>query len=360
MRAPLLVAAALTSLSACGGDDGGSTATDAGVDGDLGTIVEPGDPGAADLRVDVRVDRARVAISPLIYGVNGGADVARDRPTVVRAGGNRLTAYNWENNASNAGSDYCHQNDRTFGGPGSPPAAAYRELLDDARARGTAALVTVPIVDHVAADHDDRGDGGQGPPACVGDVRHSGADYLTTRFVANHARKGRPFSASPDLTDRDVYQDEAIDYLRRTWGDVRVLVDLDNEPDLWSSTHARIHPQPVTYAELTERTLAYAAAVKDAWPAAEVLGFVSYGYAGYLNLQSAPDGAGRPFIPTFLAAIRAAEASAWTPPDRLPRSALVSRGPRRRRAHQRRQRRGRRGGPGPGAAVAVGSDLRRG
>jgi hypothetical protein len=309
MRAPLLVAAALTSLSACGGDDGGSTATDAGVDGDLGTIVEPGDPGAADLRVDVRVDRARVAISPLIYGVNGGADVARDRPSVVRAGGNRLTAYNWENNASNAGSDYCHQNDRTFGGPGSPPAAAYRELLDDARARGTAALVTVPIVDHVAADHDDRGDGGQGPPACVGDVRNSGADYLTTRFVANHARKGRPFAASPDLTDRDVYQDEAIDYLRRTWGDVRVLVDLDNEPDLWSSTHARIHPQPVTYAELTERTLAYAAAVKDAWPAAEVLGFVSYGYAGYLNLQSAPDGAGRPFIPTFLAAIRAAEAS---------------------------------------------------
>lgn len=306
----LVVVSSLLGVLACGGDGGGGGGADAGRDAPLGVIVEPGDPGAADVRVDVRVDRDRRAISPLIYGVNDGADVARDRPTVRRSGGNRLTAYNWENNASNAGSDYCHQNDATFGGPGSAPAAAFRELLDDARARGTAALVTVPMVDRVAADHDDLGDRGQGPPACVGDVRNSGADYLTTRFVANHARKGRPFATTPDLADRDVYQDEAIDFVRRTWGDVRVLVDLDNEPDLWSSTHARIHPEPVTYAELTARTLEYAAAVKDAWPTVEVLGFVSYGYAGYLNLQGAPDGGGRPFIPTFLAAIRAAEASA--------------------------------------------------
>ena len=301
--------AALVPLVACGGDDR-PAGPDAGRDADLGTIVEPGDPGAADVRVEVRVDRDRKTISPLIYGVNGGADVARDRPRVQRSGGNRLTAYNWENNASNAGSDYCYQNDATFGGPGSPPAAAFRELLDDARARGTAALVTVPIVDHVAADHDDNGDGGQGPPACVGDVRNSGGNYLTTRFKANHPRKGSAFAATPDLTDGAVYQDEAIDYLRRTWGDVRVLVDLDNEPDLWSSTHAEIHPTPVTYAELTQRTLDYAAAIKDAWPQVETLGFVSYGFAGYETLQGAPDGGGRPFIPTFLDAIHAAEAQA--------------------------------------------------
>jgi hypothetical protein len=301
--------ALLLVATACGGDDAAQP-IDAGLDGEVGTIVEPGDPGAADVRVDVRVDRERATISPLLYGVNGGADVARDRPTVQRSGGNRLTAYNWENNASNAGSDYCFQNDRTFGGPGSAPAAAYRELLDDARARGTAALVTVPIVDHVAADHDDRGDGGQGPPACVGDVRNSGADYLDTRFVANVARKGSPFAATPDTGDRTVYQDEAIDFVRRGWSDVRVLVDLDNEPDLWSSTHARIHPAPVTYAELLERTTRFAAAVKDAWPTAEVLGFVSYGFAGYETLQNAPDAGGRRFLPFFLDGLRAAEATA--------------------------------------------------
>jgi len=297
----------LATAAACGGDGNGN-----GNDGDasLGPIIEPGDPGAADVRVDVRTDTARVPISPLIYGINGGADVALDRPTVQRSGGNRLTAYNWENNASNAGSDYCFQNDATFGGPGSPPAGAYRGLLDDARARGTAAILTVPIIDHVAADHDDLGDGGQGPPACVGDVRNSGANYLTTRFKANQARKGAPFAATPNTTDGTVSQDEAVDFVHRTWGDVRVLFALDNEPDLWRDTHARVHPAAVTYAELVERNVRFAGAIKDAWPAAEVLGFVSYGYAGYTTLQSAPDGAGRPFIPFYLDQLRAAETTA--------------------------------------------------
>ena len=299
------VVVATLAVAACGGDGGD------GGDGDgLGPVVEPGDPGPSDVQVEVRTDTARVAISPLIYGVNFGADVARDRPRVQRAGGNRLTAYNWENNASNAGSDYCFQNDATFGGPGSPPAAAYRGLLDDARARSTAAVITVPIVDFVAADHDDRGDGGQGPPACVGDVRNSGANYLDTRFVANVARKGAPFATTPDLGDGRVAQDEAIDFVRRTWGDVQVLVSLDNEPDLWTSTHARVHPQALTYAELVERTTRFAAAVKDAWPAAETLGFVSYGYAGYTTLQNAPDAGGRRFIPFFLDQLRAADATA--------------------------------------------------
>ena len=314
-RIPWFLAVAVAAgVPACG-DDGGPAGGDGGpvdasVDAALGPIVEPGDPGTADVRVDVRVDTARAPISPLIYGINGGADVARDRPALQRSGGNRLTAYNWENNASNAGSDYCNQNDATFGGPGSPPAAAYRALLDDARARGTAALITVPIIDRVAADHDDLGDHGQGPPACIGDVRNSGAGYLTTRFVTNAARRGSAFPTTPDLADGTVYQDEAVAYLRRNWGDVRVLIDLDNEPDLWSSTHPRVHPQPVTYAELTERTLRFAAAVKDAWPEAPVAGFVSYGYAGYTTLQNAADAAGRRFIPFFLDRVREADAAA--------------------------------------------------
>ncbi|MBZ0238589.1 MAG: glycoside hydrolase family 44 protein [Deltaproteobacteria bacterium] len=304
----LLVSACVVVGGACGGDDGDGDGDD--VDAGLGDIVEPGEPGAADVRIDVRADTARVAISPLVYGINGGADLARDRPQVVRAGGNRLTAYNWENNASNAGEDYCNQNDGLLGGPGTPPANAFRGLLDDARARGTAAILTLPIIDVVAADHDDLGDGGQGPPACVGDVQSSGGDYLTTRFRQNVARKGAPFATTPDMNDGAVYQDEAVDFVRRTWGDVRVLFSLDNEPDLWSSTHPRVHPSPVTYAELVERTTRFAAAAKDAWPEAETLGFVSYGFAGFMNLQGATDAGGRPFIPFFLDELRAAETTA--------------------------------------------------
>ncbi len=292
-----------------GGDDGGAVDAPWGSDA-LGTIVEPGDPGPSDVQIVVRTDTARVPISPLIYGINVGANIATDNPLVQRSGGNRLTAYNWENNASNAGTDYCNQNDGALGAPGTPPGNAYRGILDDARTRGTAAILTLPIIDVVAADHDDLGDGGQGPPSCVGDVRNSGTNYLTTRFATNVAKKGSAFATSPDLNDDTVYQDEAVDFVRRNWGDVRVLFSLDNEPDLWSSTHVRLHPSPLTYAELVERTIRFAAAAKDAWPQAETLGFVSYGFAGYMNLQGAPDAQGRPFIPFFLDQLAAAEQSA--------------------------------------------------
>jgi mannan endo-1,4-beta-mannosidase len=46
-------------------------------------------------------------ISPFVYGINekqGQAEPAN--LTFTRLGGNRWTVYNWENNASNAGSDY--------------------------------------------------------------------------------------------------------------------------------------------------------------------------------------------------------------------------------------------------------------
>src|SRR5882757_4013852 len=51
-------------------------------------------------------------ISPYIYGANNMQwGKMGSGYTLVRQGGNRMTAYNWETNASNAGSDYRHQND---------------------------------------------------------------------------------------------------------------------------------------------------------------------------------------------------------------------------------------------------------
>lgn len=52
-------------------------------------------------------------ISPYIYGINTFAASERfaQNAGLHRAGGNRWSAYNWENNASNAGSDYIHHSD---------------------------------------------------------------------------------------------------------------------------------------------------------------------------------------------------------------------------------------------------------
>ena len=89
----IVVVAALIALSGCG--------------------LTPGDPGPADVRftIDAAPNSVRHPISPYIYGTNGARDIATNKQTVVRMGGNRWTAYNWENNASNAGSDWCFQND---------------------------------------------------------------------------------------------------------------------------------------------------------------------------------------------------------------------------------------------------------
>lgn len=284
---------------------GGGTATGGGAPSggggsnvNLDQPLTPGDPGTVDVRLDVKSNVGRHPISPLIYGTNQPVNPSTNRYGLLRMGGNRLTAFNWENNASNAGNDYQFQNDDYL--VMSQPAASRKNTglavqmrLDAAKTINAAAMVTVPILDYVAADQN----GG-------GDVRNSGANYLTTRFKQNKATKGLPFTTTPDPNDPFVYQDEFIAWLRGRASGVNVIVSLDNEPDLWNDTHAEIHPNKVTYAELTTRTLAYARAVKAVWPQVPVTGFVSYGWNGYVNLQNATDAANRDFINYFLDTVR--------------------------------------------------------
>jgi hypothetical protein len=267
----------------------------------LGPIVEPGDPGKADVTLSVRADSDVHPISPLIYGINGDCSDAKKHPTLCRSGGNRLTAYNWENNASNAGSDWCFQNDSLLGDTEQPGKSA-SDLLASARGNGGTVLLTIPIVDYVAADKM----GGSDPPACSGDVRKSGSDYLTSRFKKNVAKKGGALSMTPDATDDSVYEDEFVAFVKAEAGSQPVLFSLDNEPDLWSSTHAEVHPDPVTYDELVERDADFAEAVRSVWPEVGITGFVSYGYAGYVSLQSAPDASGKgEFIDYYLSQLKA-------------------------------------------------------
>jgi hypothetical protein len=336
-RSALLLCTALLVLASahCGGggsggagdtahDDGGSSTGHAGSGGvgsasdaggaadawnapEVGPPVEAGSPGTVDITFEVHATEGAHAISPYIYGVNDGAQAAAAHATIVRSGGNRLTAYNWENNASNAGSDYQFENDDYLCSnakcvPTNDTAGAYlQSVVTQASAAGAAALITVPIVDYVSADKD--------PP---GDVRGSGSNYLTTRFKQNVAAKGAAFVYPPDTTDGNVYQDEMVHWLLGAAPSGSVIRwQLDNEPDLWSSTHAEVHPTAVTYAELAKRNIEYATAIKNVDPSAHVIGPVNYGWAGYVNLQGASDSAADgDFITWWLGQMKAAEATA--------------------------------------------------
>jgi hypothetical protein len=257
--------------------------------------------------VTLTVDTTAVVrpISPLIYGLNSTDEIATTKPTVIRSGGNRLTAHNWENNASNAGADWQFQNDNYLVSKlstalQSTPGQAVQGLIETSHAQGAAALLTIPNVDYVAADK-----------APSGDVRNSGADYLQTRFKKNVAKKGAALSLTPDPDDDSVYQDEFVNWAVTTFPTGELLFDLDNEPGLWSQTHAEVHPEKVTYAELVERNTRFATAIKDVAPTAKVLGFVSYGWNAFLNLQDAPDSkTNGDFIDYYLKAMQAAGAQA--------------------------------------------------
>ena len=92
------------------------------------------------------------AISPWIYGSNSTNITNR---TFDRSGGNRMTGYNWENNASNAGSDWYHHSDYGLANNQSNATAGYgRSRHDPGRRHRLAApsLVTVPMAGYVAAD----------------------------------------------------------------------------------------------------------------------------------------------------------------------------------------------------------------
>jgi Glycoside hydrolase family 44 len=245
------------------------------------------------IEIDTTVTRA---ISPYIYGVNfpDWSGMSSLRIPLARQGGNRMTAYNWENNASNAGSDWKHQNDAYLDKTDEPGHTA-RVFLEGALSHGAAAILTVPMAGYVAADKKGDGDVNQTP------------SFLQTRFKRSLPKKSGKLVYPPDTKDATVYQDEFVAWIERQRGKGEVWYALDNEPDIWAGTHARIVPKTPTYAAFLERSIAYASAIKSVAPQAKVCGPVSYGWQGFRRFQDASDANNREFLEFYLAGMRAAE-----------------------------------------------------
>src|SRR6266436_6720422 len=111
-------------------------------------------PSNAVADVTITIDPTKTKqISPYIYGINFYSGNAGASPllTFDRAGGNRWTAYNWETNASNAGSDYFYYNDGYLSGS-NVPAEAVRSFIAGDQGAGLASLVTFQLQGYVSAD----------------------------------------------------------------------------------------------------------------------------------------------------------------------------------------------------------------
>jgi mannan endo-1,4-beta-mannosidase len=132
---------------------------------------------------------------------------------------------------------------------------------------GRKPIVQLQLAGYVAAD-------GNGPVT---------ADQAapSTRWTKVVFAKGSAFSLAPSTTDSVVYMDEEVNFLVQKFGRADQggvpYYSLDNEPGLWGGTHVRIHPQPLTFKELLDKSEAISKAVKAVDPSAKVMGSESFG-----------------------------------------------------------------------------------
>ncbi len=225
-------------------------------------------------------------ISPYVYGINFYSGITGAPPllTFDRDGGNRWTAYNWETNASNAGSDYIYDNDNYLSSS-NVPAEAVRTFIAGDQAKGVASLVTFQLQGLVSADEN-------------GPVSVSNPPDLT-RFKTVVDKKSTvssaPFTITPATTDANVYMDEFLWALDQKFSGMGIFgaspihptfVSLDNEPELWNSTHLEVQGHTaVTSDNYITKTIHLSKALKDQFPNVLIFGPVHYGFQGIYNWQ---------------------------------------------------------------------------
>lgn len=229
-------------------------------------------------------------ISPYIYGVNsyGGIPNAPKHLTFDRAGGNRWTAYNWENNFSNAGSDYIYNNDNYLcNGSCNPgiPGEAVRMFIAADHAAGLASLVTFQLQGLVSAD-------GNGP---VSTANPPDMTRFKTVIDKKSTKDATSFTLNPPTTDAYVYMDEFAWALDQKFSGMNIFgaspthptfISLDNEPDLWNSTHLEVQGKTnISSANFIANSATLAEALKDQFPNLAIFGPVNYGFNGIFSWQ---------------------------------------------------------------------------
>lgn len=225
-------------------------------------------------------------ISPYIYGVNSGVNLRGVAAKSFRLGGNRLTAYNWENNMSNAGADWYNSSDLYLVQSAEaqfkdvPGGAALNAVYEAGQGHVPYTLITLQMAGYVSSDKN----------GSAGEEYAAPSEYWNK--VIN--RKDGELSLEPDKEDGVVYMDEYLNYLISKLGksDSETGIKayaLDNEPGLWRHTHSLVHGEALTCEELIQKSVDLASVVKEADEGAEVFGPSLFGYSAFDSLAGAPD-----------------------------------------------------------------------
>lgn len=322
-----------------------SKADPAKSDGAVVTVVAYLTPGTVTGDVTISMDsRTAKPISPYIYGVNfaelGGTNPISlwgtylPRFTLNRFGGNRATSFSWATGYSNCGSDcrigvppytptFPNDNNllaNVFTGPGV--GAALQPRIDTSFAANASILLTTPIIGYVAKD----ASGNQPVPVAPSGTLPGTPDPAHWLQALPSNPTGP--TAFPSTAGGFVYTDDYVKWVDTNYPAARsdpvkgVQYELDNEPDIWSGTHAEIRGQfaggpnggqiPTGFDELVSKSLAHAKAIKRVVPGATVWGGAFAGFDGltHLNFNAHPGGPPPGYVyylDYFLEKLKAAE-----------------------------------------------------
>jgi mannan endo-1,4-beta-mannosidase len=243
--------------------------------------------GHAQVTIQIDTEKGRQPISPWIYGqnhlaVNSGtyANMIQSGISSLRLGGNRMTGYNWEIDASNAGSDYIHSSDKWINGsPVNFPdglAGTVFGLSDATKALGQMPTIQLPMAGYVVAD-------------ALGAVATSEV-APSARWKKVLFKKPGTLSTTPDLTDNFVYMDEFVNAIVQSKGTAGAgnprAYCLDNEPLLWKGTHPRIAPNTLNIPSFLDSSAALAKVIRETDPGAEIQGPEFYGFGPMLDFTN--------------------------------------------------------------------------
>ena len=237
------------------------------------------------MAVDCRAKTTR--INPLIYGIAFDAmHDAKDKQqwemgsTARRWGGNSTSRYNWQlGNAWSTANDWYFQNVNYT----EVADYSYTRFLADNATHGMKTALTVPMVGWVAKDTTSYSF-----PVSVYGLQER-VDEWKNDSGNGKSKSGKNLTPGPATRTSIPAPPEFI----RRWVETIRKADqrtgtrsvhqyiLDNEPNLWNSTHRDVHPDPLTYDELVSRTIAYGSAIRAADPDAVIAGPAEWGWTNY-------------------------------------------------------------------------------
>ena len=283
-------------------------------------------PGPATVAVDPSAQGR--PIDPLIYGVSQTGALQPGQPPypLRRWGGNATTRYNWQVDASSRASDWFFLNiPEATPDPSQLPDNSTADLfVDDCLSHGEAPLLTVPLIGWTPVDRQVRwgfsvakyGPQQQTECSATGDPPWCRPDAGNGILAGGSPVTGNdPYDTSVPVGESfvtDWMQHIAARVGTAAGGGLRLFA-LDNEPMLWNSTHRDVHPSPVDYAEMWQRTESYASAIKAQDPGALTLGPVVWGWCAYFYSAADECGPGAdyaahgPFLAWYLDQVKAYE-----------------------------------------------------